>query len=447
MALNILTKLKNKYFLSLAGNGIMAVLGMASAILLYRALPIKELGVWVFFTSTLMLVDTARAGFIIAPFIKFYSGTEKARSNEVVGSTWMLAYLITGAVVVLNGIGLLFANKVNDPGLAFFMKWFGLTCVASLPYFMASCVVQAEQRFDRLLYIRFINQGMFIIMVILMIITKKATIQNVIYANILSAAVTSAYTMIKGWSMIRTVRYKTSTGLAEMFHFGKYSVGTDLSSILFRNSDTYIINFMLGPAALAIYNLGTRLMILIEIPLNSFAATGMPELAAAYNNNDKSGVIQIMKKYTGMITWALLPICLLAVVFADVAINIIGGSKYVHTEAANVLRVFMTFALLFPVDRFLALTLNVIHKPKLNFIKLLLMLAANIIFDFVGIYAFGNVYGVALATIVPTIIAIAIGYWGMNKYYPFKLLDIYKVGYREFMLLLSSLKMKLRKTA
>ncbi|GLU52454.1 hypothetical protein Dfri01_19150 [Dyadobacter frigoris] len=199
-----------------------------------------------------------------------------------------------------------------------------------------------------------------------------------------------------------------------------------------------IVNFMLGPAALAVFNLGQRLMEIIEIPLRSFAATGMPELSAAYNAENKELVIHTMKRYAGLITVALLPVCLGAVVLADVAIQIIGGSKYVGTEAANIMRLFMTFALLYPLDRFFALTLDVIHQPKINFIKVILMLVGSVSATFTGIYLTGNIYGVALANIVPTFIGISIGYWGLNRFQPFGILSVFTTGYTEAVIIVKT---------
>jgi O-antigen/teichoic acid export membrane protein len=187
----------------------------------------------------------------------------------------------------------------------------------------------------------------------------------------------------------------------------------------------------LGPAALAIYNLGQRLMEVIEIPLRSFAATAMPSLSAAYNQDKRDEVIYILKKYAGMLTVALVPVCLLSLVFADIPISLIGGGKYAGTEAANVFRLFMTFALLFPADRFIALTLDVIHQPRINFIKVLFMLAANIGGDFAGIYLLGNIYGVAITTVIPTLIGVLVGYYALRRYMPFSFWDMYRVGYSE----------------
>lgn len=428
--------IKNKHFLSLAGNGIMSIMGMVTTAIIYRQLPMTEAGKWIFFQSTFLLVDTFRSGFITTAFIKFYAGATEQRTAEVAGSTWFVGGAITGILLVLNVPALLLAGNISDEGLLLFLKWFGLAYVFTLPSFIATCVQQGEQRFDRLLYIRAAIQGLFIVFIVGLIIAHRMNLYTVLYAYLGSNLLASLYAVVMGWSRITTFTKRSWASIKELYDFGKYSVGTTLSANMFRTSDTYIINFMLGPAALAIYNLGQSLMQIVEIPLRSFAATGMPLLSAAYNQNHRDEVIYTMKKYAGMLTIVLIPAVLVAVGLADFAISLIGGGKYVHTEAANVFRLFMTFALLYPVDRFSALTLDVIHKPQVNFYKVLVMLAANIIFDYLGILVLGNVYGVAVTTVIPVLIAVIISHWALNKYQKYSFVSVYTTGFIETKLLL-----------
>ncbi len=196
-------------------------------------------------------------------------------------------------------------------------------------------------------------------------------------------------------------------------------------------SDTQIIYHMLGKPALAIYNLGQSLMQLVEIPLRSFSATGMTELSAAYNQDNRELVIHTMKRYAGMLSVVLIPFVLISIALADLPIYIIGGGEYVGTEAANVFRLFLSFAIIFPPDRFFALTIDVIHQPRINFYKVLLMVVVNIISDFLGIYLTGNVYGVAFATFFPILTATIVGYWALNRYSKFSYWSIFKTGFDE----------------
>jgi len=431
MLQKVINLVRNKYFLSLAGNVIMSGFGLITMTLIYRSLSRSEAGTWVFFQSILLLIDTFRSGFLTTAFIKFYAGASKERTAEVAGSAWFLGLCITGILVLVSLSSIFFLGYVKDEGLMMFFKYSGFYYAFSLPWFLATCVIQGEQQFGKLLYIRLSNQGSFIVFIILLMVAGQMSIMHVLLAYLTSNLITSVYALAKSWTRITALKQRTQNSISEIFHFGKYSVGTALSANMFSTSDTFIINFMLGKPALAIYNLGQTLMQLVEIPLRSFAVTGMPELSAAYNQNNRMGVIQIMKKYAGMLSVILVPAVLVGCLLADLPIYVIGGGKYAGTEAANVFRLFLTFAIIFPPDRFFALTLDVIHQPKINFYKVLVMLAVNIASDFLGIFLTNSVYGVAAATVFPIITGTIIGYWALNKYSAFTYWSIFKTGYYE----------------
>ena len=409
----------------------MSGLGLITMTLIYRSLSKSDAGTWVFFQSILLLIDTFRSGFLTTAFIKFFAGASAERQKEVAGSSWYLGGIITGTLMLISFTSFFYSKFIPDEGLVLFFKYSGLYYAFSLPWFLATCVIQGEQKFDKLLYIRLSNQGSFIVFIILLIVFGKITLLNVLFVYLLSNLITSIYALAKPWARINTFKFRSISGVKEIYNFGKFSVGTALSSNMFSTSDTIIINFLLGKQALAIYNLGQTLMQLVEIPLRSFAATCMPELASAYNQNNRIEVIKIMKKYAGMLSIFLIPAALIGSALADLPIYIIGGGKYAGTEAANVFRLFLTFAIIFPPDRFFALTLDIIHQPKVNFYKVLAMLAVNIGGDFLGFYFTHNVYGIAFSTILPIITGTIIGFWALNKYIKFSYWDIFRVGYQE----------------
>ncbi|SDJ56689.1 Membrane protein involved in the export of O-antigen and teichoic acid [Pedobacter sp. ok626] len=435
----ILSSFKNIHFQSLLGNGVMAIFGVVTIAILYRALPFKEIGVYVFFMTVWGLVDTTRSGFLTNAFIKFYSGTAKERADEVVASTWCLALSITGCCVFVNIITFFLSHYITNEGMTLFLKYFSLISVATLPLFMANLVVQGDKRFDRLLWLRMINQILFMGTVIVLIFLKKASLTAIVLTFIGSNAIASMSVLILGWTRFGAISKVTKSGLLEIFHFGKYSVGSGLSANLFKVTDTFFINFFLGPSALAIYSLGGRLMQIIEIPLLSFAASGMPSLSAHYNNNQKEEMMYVMKKMIGMLSVCIIGIACVSIIFAEPIIGLIGGAKYMDTEAPNLFRIFMTMAILFPADRFFSLTLDVIHLPKINFYKLLIMLAVNFTGDLIGIYLFKSVYAVAVADVLPVIIAIIIAYYPLNRYYRFNFWEIYVVGYKEVILFIKQI--------
>ena len=244
--------IRNKHFLSLAGNIIMSGLGLVTMMLIYRSLSLTQAGTWVFFLSNLLFVDTFRSGFLTTAFIKFFAGSSQERSAEVAGSAWFVGAIISGILAIVSICSYPFLHLIKDEGFRLFLQFSGLYYIISLPWFMATCVVQGEQKFDRLLYIRLCNQGSYIIFITALFLTGKASVVNVLTSYLISSGLTTIFVLIKGWSRIGSIKQRTRKGILEMYHFGKFSVGSSLSSNMFSFSDNQIINYMLGASALAI---------------------------------------------------------------------------------------------------------------------------------------------------------------------------------------------------
>ncbi len=434
MLAKLTAAIKNKHFLSLAGNVMMSAVGVITIGILARVLPIRDLGIWVFFQTSFVTVDTFRTGFLVVAFIKFYSGTDKERADEVTGSMWFLAILISLTLALINIPVYFLLPHISDVSIAFFVKWYGGVFLITIPTFVAACLQQGNQRFDRILYIRIATQGTILLSIITLALTHHISLQTLLYTYYAANTFASIYVLLMGWTDFHTLARRSKKAMKEIYDFGKFSVTSTLSSNLFRTSDVYIINFALGaagPAAVAIYNLGGSLTQIIEIPLRSFVATAMPTLSQAFNRDNRPEFVLTLKRYVGMLTLMLIPVSIIAVFLADFAISLIGGGKYVHTEAANVFRLFMTFSLLNPAERFFGVSIDAINKPRVNLYRILAMLAANVITDLIGIHITHNLYGVTVATIFPALVGLIYGYKVVKGYYPFSFFSIYQQGIKE----------------
>lgn len=423
--------LANKQFLSLAGNVVMAFLNIATTAILYRHMAEGEVGDWVFFQSTFVFIDTFRTGFLQTAFIKFFAGADKARADNVLGSIWLLGILITLAICVITIPGLLLINKIENSGIITAINWVAITFISTLPMVVATWILQAQQRYREILWVRVINQGSFIIFVIVLILIHKNTLFWFLLTNVASCVLSCIFVFARNWTGITTLSKQSWSTVVDIFHFGKFSVGTSISSNLLRYSDTFIINLLLGSSYVAIYGIGQMLLNVIDIPLRSFVTTGMTSLSAAQNNNRKEEVEYIFKKYAGALTIIFIPIIIGAIVFADVAVGLIGGGKYADTPAANIFRIFMLIAFVSPLDRFTGVTLDIIHKPQINLYKVLAMLAVNVAGDFLGIHLLHNIYGVGFASIPTMLFGAMIGYFSLKMYLNFTFVDMMKMGWDE----------------
>jgi len=432
----IRAKLNNKHFLALLGNVVLAVFGIAMIALLTHTLPIADMGKWFFFMTVLALCDAIRNGFLGTATVKFYAGTAEHRAREVLGSVWTLAIGITAIVVLIDVAAYPFRGYIHDEALLLSIKWLGLTFVSSLPFSVIFWKLQADEDYVKMLWLRMVNSGSMLVSFIVLIALKKMTLEAAMLYNFLTNCLTSLVGILGNQAKLKTLAHRTKETITEVFHFGKYSLGTTLSSTMLRSVDTFIITALLGPAAVAIYALPGRLMEIIEIPLRSFVGTGISGMARAVNNDDMGHVSYIFRKYAGMLTIAFIPLSILALFFAGVPVVLLGGHKYQGTEAIMIYRCLMIFCLMYPIDRFNGITLDVIHKPKINFYKVLVMLAVNAIGDYVLILVMHNVYGALIASFFTTFTGLVFGYYWLNKYMRYNITGVIKTGYEETRMLL-----------
>ncbi|MEJ5961709.1 lipopolysaccharide biosynthesis protein [Pedobacter immunditicola] len=426
---------KNKYFLSLSTNVFSAGCAMLVFVLLLRSMKIEHMGYWIFFQTTLSLLDTFRSGFLQMALMKYYSGAEKSRAAEVLGSIWFLAISITLFSFILTVPALLLLSFIDDISIQIVIKWFAIIFFLTLPYTISLWRLQADQKFKQLLTLAMINQLSFLAMIILLMISDQISINNVLYAYALTCIITSSICLLTGWSGFKYVMKKTRTCMQEVYHFGKFSVGTSISANLLRSSDIFMINFLLGPALIPVYNVAQRLMEVIEIPLRSFLVAGMPDLSAAFNQKRNHDVVAIMEKYSGMLTIALIPVAILGVAFADYAVALLGGGKYLGTDAANIFRILLVLSLIYPIDRFSGVTLDIINQPKRNFYKVILMLIINVIGNYLGILWLGNLYGVALSSVLSSAVGFLYCYTSLREFLTFNIKGILNTGVRDLKLL------------
>ncbi|MFD0793903.1 lipopolysaccharide biosynthesis protein [Mucilaginibacter litoreus] len=425
-----LKKLVNKHTISLATSAAMPVIGMLVLSLMSHNLSAADFGNYIFLLITILLADTFRNGFVQTSLIKFYAGTSKKRSFEIAGSAWYVGLIQTFVFIAIDAIVYLFYHsKSVDAEIT--IQWFGIIYLSTLPAAIASYILQAEEKFGQMLLLQVINQGLFLLFILILIFTRHLSFQTAVYAYFGGSVITSIFTILNGWSKIRTLKHRTSLSVKKLAHFGKFSVGTSISSYLLRSSDTFIIKLMFNPALLAVYYIPQRLMEVFEIPMRAGVATAMPELSAAVHQDDQTSVARIMKRYAGMLTVALIPIAIVSFILGGLVIDLLFGKKYHDTEALNIFRLFMCYVMLMPIDRFFGITLDIINKPQLNMMKVIIMLIVNVVGDFVGILIFKSLYAVAIVSLFTFFSGAIFGYWALKKHLKFTIRDIFKLGYSE----------------
>ncbi len=387
---NFLSKIfKSHNFLSLANNGLVAVLGFFSFIVLVRSLPTEEFGEWVLFITTLNFIDMLRFGITRTAIVRFLSGADETEGKQLLGSN----YAINGAstlllIVLVVVVNLFFESSIKESGFSLFFTWFPLVAIINLPFNNSMSVLQARMRFDNMLIIRIINVGSFMTFLVLNYFIFRGGIMVIMYAYITTNLASSLIAAGLNWDGIRHIFNATKRTNKIILNFGKYTSGTLIGSNLLRSADTFILGLspFLGVTGVALYSIPLKLTEIIEIPVRSFAMTAFPKLSKASIEGNKKLVMDIFYQNAGGLTYILIPIMAFSFVFAEEFVTILGGPEY--KETASIFRIFCIYGLLLPVDRFIGISLDSINMPKQNFFKVIYMTLSNIIGDAIVVFGF-----------------------------------------------------------
>lgn len=428
----LLEVFKSKSFTSLLGNGVSALLGVLSFSILARFTSKQEFGVWVLFLATYGIFDTLRTGLVLNAFIKNYTQAKSPEEEKtIVGSSLQLSFLVTLIYCIVIGIIYLFFyvfNVLNE--YHHFFLWYLLIGIFSMPFNFATWYLNARMKILQMSIVRIVNQILFVVIVLpMLLLVKEQRIIYVLIAYTIAQVLTTGFCVIKGWTGFNYYANRTHKSLTSLFHFGKFSMGTLIGSNLIKNSDAFLIGKFMNSIAVATYSVPSKVVEVFELVIRSFAITNMPLLSALHAKNDIPLLRKEFERKTGFLFLLLLPAALFCFVFAEQIVVVLAGVQY--KDAAIILRLFAVYTALTPIDKLSGVMLDIIDKPQLNFIKVILMLSVNVIGDIVCLKIFGTLESVAIVSTLTFATGVLYGMILLKKQINVSFTNLFVLGYEE----------------
>lgn len=408
--------LKSNDILSLLNNIAMTFFGLLGFVLLARSLDQQQLGIWIIYITAVTMIEMIRSGLTRIAMIRFLSGASTSERDAIIGTNWLISITLTAVIiVVIYSIRLFFREAIIHSDYAAFFTWYPLLAVFNLPYNTVLTLLQAGQNFSRILWLRTIESGAFVLYLLLNFFFMRTAIDNIIIVHLLITLFISVFCFYQGLDILTYIRKANRRSLNTLLHFGKYSLGTLIGSNLLKSTDTFVISAStaMGAPAVALYGVPLKLIEILEVPLRSFVATAFPRISQEAMSGDIHKVKKSFYAYAGFTTLLFIPIIIIVFFATDLMILLLAGKEYLASSL--LLKIFCVYGLLLPIDRFSGVVLDALNFPKLNFYKVAIMALINLVGDGIAVFYFHSLIGVAVATIAMTFIGVLWGVYFLHR--------------------------------
>lgn len=419
---------RNNLFIVFTGNGLSTGLRIATFGLLARWLSRGDFGQWVLFQTYFTLFDSVRTGFQTA-FVNQAAGCDDATFRRWTGAAWQLATGVTLLAIVLLWVGAFVAKAVGySLDIVNLAGWFTALALVTIPNCLSGWTLFARSRFRQMQFIGMSIQCIFLGLIVVQWFIGTLSPVFLYGSYVLASGVAALVISALGWSGWRYALIRATDERLLLWRFGKYSVSTLFVANFLRASDTMLLGAFLGPVAVVMYHVPQRIVELLEMIVRSTIMASTPRLAGLYDQG-KTAMATWFQQTAGRLWIMMLPLSISCAVFAEPLVVLVGGGEY--RNSSILLRIFMIYISLSPLDRFSGIGLEAVRKPRLNLQKVLLMLVANILGDLIALVYFKSVEGVALASIGTFVTGLLVGFSWLSKSIPVSLAGTVRAGIQE----------------
>lgn len=370
--------------------------------LLFRSLEIEAYGIWALFLATTSLFEVAIIGLVQNALVKFLTTAEGEEYKKINTASLFLNVLLTTSSALFlflasSWIAGMISQLVDISALATMFQFYIITLFLLIPFYQFNYIQQANLDFKGIFWSNFVRKGMFFTFIAILFFGGwEISLFNLVLFQMIGAFSGSVVSYYFARNYLAFSRKVDMVWVKELFNFGKYVFGTNLSTMLYKNIDRLMLGSLLTEVAVAIYDLAIKITNLIDVPAFSVASVVFPQGAKKAANEGNEAIQVLYEKSVGAILCLILPFILFILLFPELPIAIIGGEKYL--DAVPLLRITILFGLFIPFAIQFGTVLDSIGRPKINFYFTLLGMILNVVLNYVFITNFG-VIGAAYGTL------------------------------------------------
>jgi lipopolysaccharide exporter len=374
--------------------------GIFSFMLLARALNPDELGVWGLFLIISSIIETLRNALIRNGYVLFTHTRDEA-DHPGIEYAAVLTNIIYSLVFIALFLALgSFADKTfNSPGLGEILKYYCVVLIVLIPFSYLEIFFVTRMDFRAVFWMYFVRNGLMLAGIALFIFLKKVDINMVLLIIIYGVSATAGLITAIVFSMKheKAIIKKDNKILPHFIGFGKYVFSNNLFSLIFRSTDSFMSASLISPVASAYYTTCARITNLVDVPSQVFGDIMFPKAAQVMKSNDREGLKRMYEKTVAATLAFTIPAILVIFLLPGFTLVVLAGNKYV--EAVPVLQLVVFYGFFLPFIKQFGNIMDVLNRPQVNSLLMLIFAALNIGLNILAIKFFG-IYGSAYATLL-----------------------------------------------
>lgn len=375
--------------------------GIASTVILTRALSETQLGTWAQFLLITSVIEIIRQSMVRNALIWFYHVAKPEERDAVYSAAMLLNVVIT--VVSSLALVLMAMLNIEQPlhayGLNKMLLWFvpGNVLIGISTYFEWRMAVFPN--FKPVFFALLLRQSVALGLVLLLAFGWMELSANMLVLAYSAGILVSAVYILLNYFSIFTFHWHWHSGWIRKFvHYSKYVVGTNAASSVFRTTDHFMTSVLISAAMVAPLSICARLTNIIDIPSQVLADVLFPKSAAMHAGGGNTEVGALYERAVGIGLAIVVPAALVVLLVPGIFLYLIGGEKYVGYTQLLQLCVCVSFFM--PFLRQFGTLLDSTGRPQINMLMMMVLMLLNIVFCYFFITAVGlkgAAYGVLAA--------------------------------------------------
>ena len=381
------------------GAGLVFNLGVT--VLLLRLLDKQAFAAWGLFIILGYFVEMGRSGLIqngLMRHLALYRDDRAACASIATAAFGLnLVFSLLSNILIFAGAGWI-ARQYQAPQITGMLPVYFLTNLVLALYGHFYFVQQAYSEFRGIFWGAVCLRGLpFALVAFCWLSGRPVDLVQLALAGLAGATAGSAVLWLYARPYLSWSRSAIFEWAGRLLAFGKYVLGTNLSTMFYKNIDKLTLGHLLGPAAFAVYDAAGKVTQMVETPSFSVAAVVFPHSAERMAREGAKGVKNLYERSVAAILAIILPPLVLVVVFAEPIIGLLAGAPY--AVSADVLRWTAFFGLFMPFAVQFGTVLDSTGRPATNFGFTFFTAVLNLGLSYRFVADFG-LFGAAFATLL-----------------------------------------------